>query len=85
MAQVLKCDITGEADVPMLRVGTKPAILLEGTLTFQISIEDKSDGVKDVSEKYVLDELIKLLNHRRNELNKIEPVESSQGDGITKL
>lgn len=75
MSTILKCDITGKADVPTVKVGNISAdtdfnLHINGErLNYGIAIYN-SNGYSaiDVAQEYVYEELIKNLTQKLNEL-----------------
>lgn len=88
MATVIKCDITGAVEVPMFRVGDHTVIPpeFEGErLKYSILVDNKNgNAISDVSQEYVLAELISILNKRLNEVRN-PPKEQTDKTGVTEL
>ena len=92
MSQVTKCDITDETNVPMLKVNmSKNGIEITTTLAgeklnYAICITNQNgNAIKDVSEKYVLNELHGLTLKRLNEINAPKTNEAPPTQNITEL
>ena len=77
--QVIKCDITGTIDVPMINVSKYPSahcdlvatsMLIQGErVEYVISIHNVNGyQAVDVAEEYVLAEMIGLMTKRLNEI-----------------
>jgi len=75
MSQVIKCDITGQSDVNMLKIDTgaagvyRPETIDGERLCYDISIVNANGyHAEDVAESYVLEELISIFTKRLNSL-----------------
>ncbi len=76
MSTILKCDLTGKADVPTFKVTSNTNDVLDTAtsisgerLKYVICIENQNGySAIDVAQEYVYEELIKNLTQKLNEL-----------------
>jgi len=84
MSQIIKCDITGKSDVPTLNVGGQGFQTSGERLTYITTIHNINGyHAIDVAEEYVLEELIKSMTIRLNELRNPASNQSVSNEPLT--